>query len=91
MSVESLRQAINDRAREMLAPALVAAGVTAHKKGWRDCPCSWCAKKREATTVIGSHVPSGRGRYISDEGWRDAWRAEKRVQYRNHLNALEAI
>ncbi len=88
MSVVTLRQAIDNRAREIIAPALVAAGVMHHKKGWRNCPCSWCEKKREATLVIGSHVPKFvSGHYVED--MRDAWRDDKRRQYRKQLNILE--
>jgi len=88
VSVQTLRQAIDERAKEILAPALIAVGVEAHKKNWRDCPCSWCAKKREATTVIGSHVPRFMsGRYVED--LRDAWRDDKRVKFRKELSALE--
>lgn len=88
MSVQSLRAAIAERAREIRVPALVAAGIIAHKRHWRDCPCSWCDKKREATIVIGSHVPRlWRGRYVED--MRESWREEKRREYRKQLERLE--
>ena len=87
MSVASLRQAISDRAQEILAPALLEAGITSHKKNWRKCPCSWCAKKREATVVIGTHVPHYGGYYVSD--MRHIWREERRQKYRKRLSALE--
>lgn len=88
MSVESLRAAIQERAQDLLPPLLVAAGIQVHKKDWRNCPCSWCEKKREATVVIGSHVPrTWRGQYVEDI--RDVWREEKRQQYRKAMRELE--
>lgn len=88
MTVEALRSAIASRASELLAPKLLAAGITHHKKGWRECPCSWCEKKREATLVIGSHVPRAyRGCYVEDMA--DAWRAEQRVKFRQQMKDLE--
>lgn len=90
MSVQSLRVAIDERARQIMIPALVAAGVVQHKKGWKECPCSWCDKKREATLVIGSHVPKFMsGNYVED--MRDAWRDDKRQQYRRCLARLEEV
>lgn len=88
MSVASLRQAISDRARDLLVPALLEAGVVAHKKNWRTCPCSWCAKKREATVVIGTHVPRMWGEQDARE-MRNVWREERRQSYRKQLSALE--
>lgn len=88
MTVETLRVAIAERAHELLIPRLMAAGVTHHKKGWRDCPCAWCDKKREATVVIGSHVPHFiRGHYVEDI--RHIWREDKRREYRKAMAALE--
>lgn len=90
MSVQTLRQAISRRASELLAPLLIEKGVERHKKEWRSCPCSWCRKKREATLVIGSHVP----RYMSGiyvEDLRDAWRDDKRQVYRKQLKELEDV
>lgn len=90
MSVQTLRAAIAERAREIRVPALMAAGVTAHKRNWRDCPCSWCVTKRRATVVIGSQVPrTYRGYYCEDI--RDAWRDEQRQLFRGELKQLENI
>lgn len=90
MSVETLRAAIQERAHQLRGERLLAVGLTAHKRHWRDCPCSWCSKKREATVVIGSHVPRVyRGFYVEDI--RDAWREEQRVKYRAKLSELEQV
>lgn len=91
MTVETLRQAIADRAASKRIGALVAAGISHHsrRKGeWRNCPCSWCEKKREATRVIGNQMPKiWSGRYVED--MRDAWRDDKRQKYRKALKELE--
>ena len=100
MSVETLRAAILNRAQELRIAVLVSVGVTHHKKGWRNCPCSWCSKKREATFVIGRCVPPSacaeehphhfynyREVYIEDT--RDARRDENRQKYRKLLQELE--
>lgn len=88
MTVATLRAAIQERAQDLRVAALVSVGVVAHKKGWKNCPCSWCEKKREATVVIGSHVPRvWRGHYVED--MRDAWRDEMRVKYRAAMKQLE--
>ena len=72
----------------MLAPFLVSAATCSHKKNWRECPCSWCDKKREATLVIGSHVPRFmRGAYIDDV--KHIWREDMRKKYRAYLKELE--
>lgn len=90
MSVDTLRSAIQTRANELLGSALVSVGVVHHKKEWRDCPCSWCEKKREATVVIGSHVPRVyKGRYVEDI--RHIWREDMRAKYRKALKQLEAV
>lgn len=92
MSVATLRAAIDDRAQDLRTAALLSVGVVRHsrrKGGWRQCPCSWCEKKREATAVIGSHVPRiWRGAYVEDI--RGVWREEMRVKYRAALKQLEA-
>lgn len=88
MSVASLKDAIARRSFEMLPPLLVREGTAQHKRGWRDCPCSWCAMKREATVVIGSHVPRYMtGVYIDDI--RHIWREDKRTEYRAKMKELE--
>lgn len=87
MGVASLRQAIRERAAEMLPEILISQEVTLHKKGWKDCECSWCATKREATLVIGSHAPRYRGVFVED--LRDVWREEQRRKYRRRLADLE--
>ena len=88
MTVATLRAAIAERAHELLIPKLLAAGVTHHKKGWKECPCSWCEKKREATVVIGSHVPRFMaGHYVDDI--RHVWREDKRQYYRREMARLE--
>lgn len=92
MTVDTLRAAINERAQDLRAAALLSVGVSHHKKGWRDCPCSWCKKKREATVVIGSHVPAiwkESGQYVDD--LRHIWREEMRVKYRAALKQLESV
>lgn len=42
-----------------MVPLLLEKGIEAHKKHWRDCSCSWCQLKQEATARIGcaAHVP----------------------------------
>lgn len=87
MSLRTLEADIQTRAAELLGDRLIALSMQEHKRGWRGCPCSWCAKKREATVVIGSHAPARPGYYVGD--LRDAWREEKRQQYRAALRALE--
>lgn len=90
MSVMTLRAAIAERAQDLRVAALVSVGVVHHKKGWKDCPCSWCEKKREATLVIGSHVPHiwrQPGQYVDD--LRHIWREEMRVKYRAAMKQLE--
>lgn len=87
MSVDSLRQQISERAAELRGPLLVEAGVVAHKRGWKECPCSWCATKREATIVIGTHVPRYKHAYA--HSWKEDWREKKRIDYRKRLKALE--
>ncbi len=91
MTVETLRAAISERAQDLRVAALLSVGVSHHarrKGGWRQCPCSWCEKKREATVVIGSHVPRiWRGAYVEDI--RYVWREEMRVKYRAALKQLE--
>jgi hypothetical protein len=90
MSVETLRSAIASRAAELLPVALERAGVQAHKRGWRKCPCSWCATKREATVVIGSPTPRYQnGVYVSSQALRDIWREDKRREYRTKLQMKE--
>lgn len=91
MSVETLRAAIAERARELLPEALVRSGVNLHKTGWKDCDCSWCTKKREATAVIGTHVPRFIGVYTDGQQLREDWRKEKRQHYREELNRLEQL
>jgi hypothetical protein len=80
MTVATLRAAIQERAQDLRVAALVSVGVVAHKKGWKNCPCSWCEKKREATVVIGSHVPPV---------WRGHYVEEMRVKYRAAMKQLE--
>lgn len=92
MSVVTLRGAIQARANELMVPALMAAGLTSHKRNWTTCDCTWCAKKREATTSIANlaHVPAyrlRRGHYVED--MRDAIRDELRADYRQQMRALE--
>lgn len=88
MGVVSLRQAIADRASEMVPAILVSTGVVRHKKGWKDCECSWCLTKREATVVIGSHCPRyANVPYVSE--WKEDWRERKRIEYRQRLRTLE--
>ena len=90
MSVETLRAAISKRAQDLRTAALVSVGITYHKKTWRDCPCSWCAKKREATRVIGFEVPPlfrQSGQYVDDV--RHIWREDMRKKYRQALKQLE--
>jgi hypothetical protein len=90
MSVQTLRAAITERSRELLPAALLSAGLGRHKGlNWRECPCSWCEKKREATVVIGSHCPRFMGVYTDGEGLRDDWRRRKRLEYRKTLAELE--
>ena len=92
MSVQSLRSAIAFRARELRIPALLAAGMVAHKRHWQTCECSWCAKKREATASIANmaHIPAyrfRRGHLVED--MREAYRDELRCDFRQQLRALE--
>lgn len=92
MGVVALREAISKRADELMVPALMAAGLTSHKRQWRTCDCTWCAKKREATAVIGnlSHIPAYRfrkGHYVED--MREAYRDELRAGYRQSMRSLE--
>lgn len=92
MSVVSLREAISKRADELMVPALMAAGLTSHKRAWRTCDCTWCAKKREATAAIANMagVPAyrlRRGFYVDD--MRNAYRDKLRAGYRQKLRALE--
>ena len=93
MTVATLRAAIADRAEDLRTAALVSVGMAHHsrrKGNWRQCPCSWCEKKREATVVIGSHVPHvwrDRGTYVEDI--RHIWREDMRVKYRAALKQLE--
>lgn len=88
MSVTTLRAAIAERAQDLRVAALVSVGVVHHKKSWRNCPCSWCEKKREATTVIGSHAPLNLvGRYVED--MRHIWREDMRIKYRAAMKQLE--
>lgn len=91
MTVATLRDAIAVRAQDLRIAALVSAGIAHHsrrKGNWRQCPCSWCEKKREATLVIGSHVPHiHRGLYVEDI--LHIWREEQRVKYRAALARLE--
>lgn len=89
MTVQSLRSAISSRANELLAGKLVTAGIVQHKRNWRHCDCSWCRTKQEATVVIGSHVPRIPYRGVYCEDLRDAWRDEKRQEYRKRLSFLE--
>lgn len=92
MSVVSLREAISKRADELMVPALMAAGLTSHKRAWRTCDCTWCAKKREATATISNlaHIPGyrlRRGHFVED--MRSAYRDELRAGFRQSLRALE--
>lgn len=90
MSVQTLQAAIAERASAMLGEALVSGAMVHHcrrKGNWRTCSCSWCDKKREATRVIGSHVPKiWRGQYVEDI--RHVWREEQRQKYRQALTVL---
>lgn len=95
MGVESLREAIALRARELRVPALMQSGVTAHKRGWLTCPCSWCARKRRATAEIGNlaGVPAHRlvsNQYTSGGSLRAAYRDELRAAARQSLRRLES-
>lgn len=86
MSVDGLRTAMADRAALLLPVALERVEARRHAGHiWRTCPCSFCAIKREATDVIGSHTPRYRGVYISREGVRENWREEMRKIYRARL------
>lgn len=94
MSVETLREAIALRARELRVPALLAAGVTAHKRHWKTCECTWCARKRRATAEIGNlaSVPAHRlvsNQYTSARSLRAAYRDELRAAARQSLRRLE--
>ena len=94
MSVESLREAIALRARELRVPALMAAGVTSHKRLWQTCECSWCARKRRATAEIATlaSVPAHRlvsNQYTSTRSLRAAYRDELRAAARQSLRRLE--
>lgn len=84
MTVAALQARIAQEATDRLLPALLERAALQHRKGWRDCDCTWCKLKQEATLVIGSHVPRvWRGFYVEDI--RDAWRDEQRVKYRRRL------
>jgi hypothetical protein len=89
MTITTLRAAIAGRAQDLRVAALVSVGVVHHKKGWRNCPCSWCEKKREATLVIGSVPGEWRqsGQYVDD--LRHIWRDDMRVKYRAAMAQLE--
>ena len=92
MGVVTLREAISKRADELMVPALMAAGLTSHKKrNWKTCECTWCAKKREATAKIANmaHIPAYRfhGQYVQD--MRHIFRDELRAVYRQEMRALE--
>ena len=94
MSVESLREAIALRARELRVPALMQSGVTAHKRGWLTCDCSWCARKRRATAEIGTlasvpHYKLVSNNYTSARSLRAAYRDELRAAARQSLRSLE--
>ena len=96
MSVQTLREAIAIRARELRVPALLSTGVAMHKRGgtWKTCDCSWCDTKRKATVDIGNlaHVPAHRlvsNNYISAHSLRKAYRDELRASYRQTLRRLE--
>lgn len=94
MSVQTLRDVIATRARELRIPHLLDAGVVAHKRGWKTCDCSWCATKRKATADIANlaHVPAHRlvsNNYISARSLRAAYRDELRASYRQTLRRLE--
>lgn len=91
MSVETLRVSIAQRAADLLPAALERVGIANHKRGWKDCDCSWCETKREATAVIGSHVPHFIGVYTDGSGFREGWRDEKRRQFREQLKRLEQL
>lgn len=92
MSVTTLRAAISERAQDLRVAALVSVGVVHHKRGWRDCPCSWCEKKREATSVIGSRVPHvWRERGIFVEDIQHIWREDMRIKYRAAMKQLEEV
>lgn len=91
MSVETLRQAIAERTKQLLASRLEAVGLVYHKKHWRDCPCSWCETKREATVVVGHTRGHYESNYVDRLGlrtWVDG-REPVRQKYRSLLKLKE--
>lgn len=95
MSVQTLRDAIATRARELRIPHLLDAGVVAHKRHWQTCDCTWCARKRRATAEIGNltSVPAHRlvsNNYTSARSLKAAYRDELRAAARQSLRCLES-
>lgn len=81
--IDRLRQAVAEEAQRRLLPAVIDAAKLAHRRGWRDCDCRWCALKREATTMVGNmgHIP----RYRGGEPVREKARDYERRKYRAKL------
>lgn len=53
MNRTEMMQEVDRRVTDRLMGHLVTATKHSHKRGWRDCPCTWCSTKRSATLRIG--------------------------------------
>lgn len=53
MNRDEMMQEVDRRVTDRLMSHLVTATKHSHKRGWRDCHCSWCLAKRTATQRIG--------------------------------------
>jgi hypothetical protein len=54
MTVANLRARIEREASASLLPVLLDRAAEAHRNHWRDCDCSWCQLKQQATVRIGN-------------------------------------
>lgn len=52
MTVAALLDRVNREVASRLIPAVLSRANDAHRAGWRDCGCQWCAMKRHATVRI---------------------------------------
>ena len=54
MTLARLSVQIGEAATARLVPVLLERAEYAHRGNWRECDCSWCALKRQATERIGA-------------------------------------
>lgn len=77
MTVDVIRQRVQARLEAGLLPALLARQNRAHKKtDWRECDCSFCVVKREASTTLGL----SRIRRLEQQGFEHPLREQMREE-----------